>query len=269
MESSNKNTQKSSYFVKQAGFLKVGKEWNANDWNARHNPTGYHVLYYRTDTNPTKAVLHMIDGDMTLEPGKVYFVPAFSVLKSEIDGEIEKYYIHFESDSIEFGLYRQLFERCHVPETPLTKELFDIILKNFDKNTVAAERRVSGAMDILMADFLENSAVLPRDTERFRPVIEYIEQNYRMKIPVSDLAKIMNVSTVYFSSIFKSAFHVSPKQYILGKRLFESQLLLIGTNMSIREIAEKIGFENENYFSELFSAKVGISALQFRKNARI
>ncbi|MBQ4631127.1 MAG: helix-turn-helix transcriptional regulator [Clostridia bacterium] len=260
---------KKSYYVKNARFQKVGTEWNANDWNAGLNPTGCHVLYYRTDSNPTKAVLHMLDGSLEIEPGKIYFVPAFSVLRSEINGEIEKYYVHFQSDLVEFGLYRQLFESCSVPANSLTKELFDIIVDNYDKKTISSEMKVSGAIEILMADLIENIAVLPRDVERFKPVLQYIENNYRQKIPVSTLAKILNVTTVYFSNIFKAAFHISPKQYILGKRLFESQLLLSGTDMSVREIAERVGFENENYFSELFSAKVGISALRFRKNLKM
>ena len=40
--------------------------------------------------------------------------------------------------------------------------------------------------------------------------------------------------------------------------------LLLDSRMSIKEIAYAVGFENENYFSEFFSAKVGISALKFR-----
>jgi AraC-like DNA-binding protein len=34
--------------------------------------------------------------------------------------------------------------------------------------------------------------------------------------------------------------------------------------MTVKEIAYAVGFENENYFSEFFSAKIGISALKFR-----
>lgn len=268
MEIFEQKTSKNSYYVKYARFQKVGKEWNFNDWDAKLNPTGCHVLYYRTDSSPTKAILHMTDGSLELEAGKIYFVPAFSVLRSEIDGEIEKYYIHFQCDYIEFGLYRQLFEHCCVPANNLTASLFDMIIDNYTKNTIASEKKVSGAMEILMADIMENLAIRPRDIEKFNLVLAYIEKNYQKNIIISELANIMNISTMYFSNIFKEAFHISPKQYILGKRLYESQRLLTGTDLSVKEIAEKVGFENENYFSELFSTKVGISALKFRRNLR-
>ena len=74
----------------------------------------------------------------------------------------------------------------------------------------------------------------------------------------------MNISTMYFSNYFKQVFHVSPKQYILNKRLSEGQRLLLESEMSVKEIAYAVGFENQNYISEYFSKKVGISALKFR-----
>ncbi len=256
-----------SYFVEDAAFCKVGKEWNGI-WNPRNNPTGQNALYYRTDNSSSKAILHMLDGTLELEAGKIYFIPAFSVLYSEIDGEMEKYYIHFHSDLVDFGLHRHLLERCSVEADNMTKPLFDTIVENYNKKTAAAERKVCGAMEILLADILENFELKTSDVEKFRPVLEFVEEHYREKITVSQLAKILNISTMYFSNAFKAAFHVSPKQYILCKRLLESRILLARTDLSVREIAEKVGFENENYFSEFFSAKVGISALKFRNKTK-
>lgn len=274
IDKTNKNLNKTqvgdtmAYFVEAAAFCRVGEAWNRNIWDPKNNPTGYHALYYRTDNTDCKAVLHMLDGTLELLPGRIYFIPAYSVLFSEIHGEMEKYYIHFQSDFIDFGLYRHLFDRCFVPDDSMTRSLFDCIVENHSVKTPAAERKISGAMEILLADLLENLAVQPRDVNKFKPVLEYIELHYRENISIKQLAKMMSINPVYFSNAFKAAFHVSPKQYILGKRLFESQLLLTRTNLSVAQIAEQVGFENENYFSEFFSQKIGISALKFRRNAQ-
>ncbi len=257
-----------NYYIEQAKFVKVGKEWNNNIWDPKNNPTGCHGLYFRTDKSDCRAVLHMIDGNLEILPDRIYFIPAYSVLYSEIDGEMEKYFIHFQSNFIDYGLYRHLSERCFVSADEMTKKLFDIVVENYKKGEVAAEHKVLGAMEILLSDLLENLAVEERDVEKFKPVLEYIEQHYCEKIQISALAKMMNISPMYFSNAFKASFHVSPKQYILGKRLSKSQQLLTRTSLSVREIAEQVGFENENYFSEFFSAKVGISALKFRSNAK-
>lgn len=268
MEMPHDTYRAGSYVVEDAQLCTVGKEWNLNNWDPRQNPAGSHGLYYRTDTSDCRAVLHMLDGSVELLPGRIYFIPAYSVLYSEIDGEMEKYYIHFQSDFIDFGLNRHILDRCSVPADELTRCLFDTVVQNYQIRTPAAQRKVCGAMELLLSDLLENLAVQTRDVEKFRPVLEWIQDHYREPIRVSQLAKMMNLSTVYFSNAFKAAFHIAPKQFILGKRLFESQQLLTRTELSIREIAERVGFENENYFSEFFSAKAGISPLKFRKNLR-
>lgn len=259
---------KGIYFVEEARFCKVGEEWNNNIWNPGAGFMGCHALYYRTDHSDCKAVLHMLDGELEILPDRIYFIPALSVLRSEIKGEMKKFYIHFRCDFIDFGLYRHQYEKCSVPSDEMTKSLFDMVVENSKKHIASGDRKVQGAMEILLADILENLAVKPRDSEKFETVIKYIREHYREKLEISELAKMVNFSTVYFSNAFKAAFGVSPKQYIQGLRLFESQRLLSRTTLSVREIAERVGFENENYFSEFFSAKVGISALKYRNSVR-
>lgn len=119
-----------------------------------------------------------------------------------------------------------------------------------------------------MADLLSNIAVSPDKVGKFKAALSYAEEHYHENLRVDTLAKIMNLNTVYFSNSFKDSFHVSPKQYILGKRFYKSQQLLANTELSVKEIAERVGFENENYFSEFFSAKAGVSALRYREITR-
>ena len=256
--------EQNSYSVAFAERRDIGEEWNRVEWNLRHHQIGYHRLYYRTDLEGGRAVIHLVDCDVELLPGYLYFIPAFSVLQSEIDGEMNKYYIHFQSDSLIFGLYRYLSGRYSVKGNALTEALCETVVENYTKNTPDAHMKVRGAMDLLLSDFFEAPALDRHSIVKFEKVLYHIEKNYKRNIPLCELAGLMNISTMYFSNSFKKAFHISPKQYILNKRLTESQRLLLETDLSVKEIAYAVGFENENYFSEFFSAKVGISALKFR-----
>lgn len=257
------------YYIHDARFCTVGTEWNANSWNFRLNPTGYHALYYRTDGENTRAYLHMSNNTtVELLSDKIYFIPAFSVIRSEINGEMQKYYIHFQSDYIDFGLYQYTLGKCYAHANHMTAELFNIIVKHYREKNTASKMKVRGAMDILLSDLLNNIAIQPKLIEKFNPVFSFIENHFNEKITLKDLAETINLSTAYFANSFKDTFHISPKQYILGIRLAKSQELLIQTDMSVKEIAEKVGFENENYFSEYFSKKIGISALKFRNYYR-
>lgn len=257
-----------AYYIKNAEFCRVGKEWNHNIWNPTGGEKGCNALYYRTDHSSGRAVLYMLNGTLELLPGRIYFIPAESVLYSEIDGEMEKYYIHFYCHFIDYGLYRHQYTQCSVPGDAMTEYLFQLICRYYKENTPQANQKVQGAMHILMADLLNNLAVSQNNVEKFKAVLTYVEEHYRENLRVDTLAKIMNLNPVYFSNSFKDSFHVSPKQYILGKKFFKSQQLLANTDLSIKEIADYIGFENENYFYEFFSAKAGISALRYRTITR-
>jgi AraC-like DNA-binding protein len=233
-------------------------------WNAKHHQIGMHRLYYRTDTTADRAWIHLLDCDLELKTGYIYFVPAYSVRQSELEGEMSKYYIHFQADSPLFALYRSLWGRYSVPANTMTEGLFQTVVEYYTKNTQDAYLKVQGAMDLLLADFFAGYDADRHNLLKFEPVLRHIDEHYREPIALSELAAKMNISRMYFSNFFKATFHISPKQYILNRRLIESQRLLLETDLSIKEIAYAVGFENESYFSEFFSKKVGISALKFR-----
>lgn len=239
----------------------IGEEWNDIVWDKNHRQVQYHRLYLLTSGN---ARIHLYDKTVELIPGKVYFIPAFSVMQSEIEGEMDKYYIHFQVDSPIFDFYRYMSDKYSVDADAITEELFKIIVENYLKNTQEAYLKVQGAMDLLLASFFSDVKQERQDIRKFAPVLSYIDAHYKENIRLDELSALMNISTMYFSNYFKQVFNVSPKQYVLNKRLSEAQLLLLESDMSVKEVAYAVGFENESYFSELFSKKVGISALRFR-----
>ncbi|MBQ7337686.1 MAG: helix-turn-helix transcriptional regulator [Clostridia bacterium] len=253
-----------NYAVAFAERRDIGEEWNRVEWNVRHHHIGLHRLYFRTDTTGCRAVVHLTDCELELLPGYVYFVPAYSVRQSELEGEMSKYYIHFQADSLIFDLYRYLSGKYSVPADHMTEALFQTVIQNYTRNSPDAFMRVQGAMSLLLSSFFAEPFIDRKNLVRFEGVLHYIRAHFREKITLSELSSLMNISTMYFSNSFKSAFHISPKQYILNMRLTESQRLLLQTDLSVKEIAYAVGFDNENYFSEFFAAKMGMSALKFR-----
>lgn len=251
----------STYSVAFAERRTVGDEWNLVKWDRHLKDIQYHRLYF---LKSGKGRLRLGSGSITLLPGFVYFVPAFSVLESRIDEKMDKYYIHFSAEDTYFEMYRYMSERFSYPATELTEGLFKTVIENYSDKSASSRLKVSGAMSLILADFMGELDASAADLHRFSRVLEYIDENYKKHITLSSLADIMSVSTMYFSNLFKSTFNISPKQYILGKRLAEGQRLLLESEMSVKEIAYEVGFENENYFSEYFSAKVGAPPLKFR-----
>lgn len=80
------------YSVGYAAKEIIGEEWNSVVWDRNHHQIQYHRLYLLSDGS---ATLHLYDKTVELLPHNIYFIPAFSIVQSEIKGEMNKYYIHF------------------------------------------------------------------------------------------------------------------------------------------------------------------------------
>jgi transcriptional regulator GlxA family with amidase domain len=84
------------------------------------------------------------------------------------------------------------------------------------------------------------------------------------KVDVETLCGISFISVSSLQRAFAKCLAMSPKQYLIQLRMNRALELLTKNELSVKEIAYSVGFDNENYFSEFFTAKMGISALKFR-----
>lgn len=96
------------------------------------------------------------------------------------------------------------------------------------------------------------------------PAIEYIDHNFtKQDINCEHLAKLCNISHTYMTKLFNSKFGVSPKKYILLKKLEYARDLLNARQYSIKDISEMVGFPNTYYFSRIFKNCFGICPTKY------
>ena len=102
-----------------------------------------------------------------------------------------------------------------------------------------------------------------------RTICQEIRHNISREYKNSDMAKTMNVSTSVFVRRFTAAFGMAPQQYVLEERLRQASYLLMHSNLSIEEIAERTGFCDRYYFTRAFTKFRYISPAKFRKGTTI
>lgn len=93
----------------------------------------------------------------------------------------------------------------------------------------------------------------------------YINSNITEKISVDQLAKLIFRSRSQTIRIFKASFGITPYDYILDKKIVLAKNLLKNTNLLIKEIAFKLSFSDEHYFSNVFRQKTGITPQKYRQ----
>lgn len=94
---------------------------------------------------------------------------------------------------------------------------------------------------------------------------QYIEQNYRSKISLDEIAETLHANRSYLSRLYKNKTGVNLFDTILYKRIEAAKEYLVHTDMMTYEISEAVGFEDAGYFSKMFKKKTGISPKEYRK----
>ena len=94
--------------------------------------------------------------------------------------------------------------------------------------------------------------------------LDYIEDHLSAPIRVADLSQQVYLSEFHFNRLFKTAVGLSPKQYILGRKLTVAQTRLKTSNDSLIQIAYDLGFEYPEVFSRTFKKQYGISPRVYR-----
>lgn len=99
----------------------------------------------------------------------------------------------------------------------------------------------------------------------FEGTVKYMESRMASTIKVEELAKSACMETTYFIKKFKSAFGITPINYLNKLRIYRSMSLLLSTDLSVERIADSVGISDISYFSKTFKRYCEVSPSEYRK----
>ncbi len=95
---------------------------------------------------------------------------------------------------------------------------------------------------------------------------DYLDKNYMNEINLTEMAANLYINPYYLVHIFKKEIGFAPIQYVINRRIGEAQNMLVTTNKSCSEISKLVGYDNPNYFNQLFKKITGVTPGKFRKS---
>ncbi len=106
----------------------------------------------------------------------------------------------------------------------------------------------------------------PSEDSDITTAARYICENFQTELTLEAVAGRANMSPTYFSKKFKAMTGFGFKEYLNTIRLKEAARKLKDSNQPITEIALQCGFNDSNYFGDIFKKVYGISPRAFRKD---
>ncbi len=228
----------------------------------------YYRMYYIVEG---KATIFMQDKKLELLPEHLYFIPAYSIMSAQCEDCMLHYWVHFNVD-VTLASYLTVYPpNLSIQAQPCDKDLFRLLIEKFNLSQQEAHPAHTLACTSLaqyfFSRFLSTNNVSSK-ASNFIPVLEYINKNLATPISNADLCKIMCLSETYFSNLFTQQFGISPKQYVLQKRVSAAAKALLETDKTVKEIAMSLGYDNEMYFNRIFHKITGTPPGKYRKKYR-
>lgn len=256
------------------GFYIGGEKWNKKTTSLDKCFKIYHLKH-------GEAYLFSENEKYKLEAGNVYFINGFRIVEQYCPLSFQVNWLHFLSESIflkqalsDFPVVTKLTSNF-LSQSDTDFELFQSFFSNYSAREKMENKEVLVNYFTIQSLILKVLGTLAElsDWERFYlsgqgsrlfKAIEFINANYKKPVTLKELSDLCYMSENYFHSLFKKEFTVTPNNYILQLRMNEALNLLSNTGMSIKEVAQEVGYPDPAYFSRIFSKYFSLSPNKYK-----
>ncbi|MDO4295574.1 MAG: AraC family transcriptional regulator [bacterium] len=118
--------------------------------------------------------------------------------------------------------------------------------------------------EVLQTDYFNQNQVA-----LIKAVASYLTEDLTVHHTIEQLSQKFEISPTALKKCFRGVYGTSVYAYLRTYRLQVAKKLLMETELSVTEIANKIGYENPNKFTSAFKEMFGHSPTEFRKSVRL
>lgn len=264
-----KNPLIQTLYLTDIGYFPSAK----NHYRERKKGAKEYILIYCLEGS---GIIEIFDQRLSLVANSYYIIPPgaghrYSAIKGS---PWSIYWLHFsglQSDSI----YRKFCDRkpakilqipFHERRISIFENLMNVLEEGYGADNIEC---VNLGLWGLFSSFIYANYFIEIDQNKREPnlidkSIKLMKENLGTVISISELAERFNYSSSHFLRLFKNKTGYSPIHYFNHLKIQKACQFLSFTDLSVKEISFKLGFEDPLYFSRLFKKAMDMSPLKYR-----
>lgn len=167
----------------------------------------------------------------------------------------------YAREAISLGVTRFLLKPSKMNEL---EEAMDAVTEKLAK--IGVSEGVSPACESADSSETEEEILYNNEANGFivKNALEYIRENYKEKLRLSDVAEQIYVSQWHLSKLLNKQTGQNFSEILNGIRMEKAKELLKDPSLRISDIAEEVGFLDMAHFSRVFKKMEGMSANEYR-----
>ena len=156
--------------------------------------------------------------------------------------------------NISFGLNRKLQKNENIQQGYVMQTI------NYALDMTDIRQYLFQLLDQIVNDInsLDNKGRIIFDVEK------YILQNYDKDLSTKKIAESVYITPTYLCHLYKVKTGRTLNQFILDVKMNKSKKLITDTSLRLCDIAERMGYNNQNYFTKTFTKYFGVNPSTFR-----
>jgi len=257
----------------------MGGEYTGGpDWNKKSSQIDKCFKIY--DFTDGEAIIRGCSKDFLLVKNNVYFINGHAIESQRCNLYMKVRWLHFIPESV-FLNYILNHSTCIVELDSLSfssfsgtfKSLNDFFGGNIDEPEERSVRiEIHSLIQYAIAQVFRSlhPEVVAGNEEfnRLLPAVQYINNNFSKNLRLEIIASVCNLSPNHFHRLFTETFKDTPFKYVEKQRMNEAVRMLVYTNVPVKEIAYSTGYNDEAYFSRVFTKIHKYSPANYRKKFR-
>jgi len=238
----------------------------------------FHELYFLINGKPKYLVG---DSIVLVDEFDFVFIPKNTLHKTDnlSYNSCERVLLYID-DTLFENENRFLLEKLQ--ETPVIKisknkiqEILDIfkIIENEHKKEDCYSNTIINYYTIILFSLLCRYNIAYEDLQNDKndnnnliyEIAQYISKNFDHDLSLDTLSDKFHINRNYLCRKFKEIYGINMGDYIKTVRITNAEKLLNETTLSVTEISDRCGFNDPNYFSNIFKKVKGVTPFKYRK----